>query len=276
MVSSQSVYDQLKRLHVNTQSWGRSEIRELPQILLPDEEIYECVNGIYDAGFALLVATDVRVLLIDKKPLNYLTVEDVRFDMITEIDYSHRMVGAAISISAGSKNLVFRSYNKPRLRKLISHVQHCMAEAKRQHQMQQEGQNLHLENINQQLQLYLLAQQGHERELTRRLFEVQATAAQQAPVFQPQLPVSSAQPESYALSDQLAAEAQAEIFGKPNAPVSLRPAMQPTVDEMGNIQFDPNRTAYSRVPLSLRHRNFGRAATIGSSLTKAASVTTAQ
>src|ERR1035438_180349 len=119
MVSKQSVDEQLERLGFNLHGWGQAEIKELPNILLPGEEIYELVNGIYEGGFALAVATDVRVLLIDKKPMKYLTVEDLRFDMISEIDYSHRLFGAQIHISTGSKNLSFRSYNQPRLRKMI-------------------------------------------------------------------------------------------------------------------------------------------------------------
>lgn len=256
MVSAESVREQLKRLHINAESWGRSEYRELPGILLPDEEIYECVNGMYEAGFALLIATDIRVLLVDRKPLNYLTVEDLRFDMINEIDYSHRLIGAQIDISAGSHDLIFRSYNKNRLRKLIGHVQHCMAEAKRQHQLQQEGQNNHLERLNEQLQLYLLAQQGNERELTRRLIEAQEV--NKKPQADSPL-VERAPIESFAISDQLAQAAQAEIFGKHAvAPVSM-PA-----SDITSLQFDPAKTAYTRIPLSLRHRNFGRAATSAS------------
>lgn len=171
MTSSESVYEQLERLRFNVHSWGRSEIRELPKILLPTEEIYECVNGLYEGGFALLVATNFRVLLIDKKPLNYLTVEDLRFDMINEIDYSHRLFGAQISIVTGPKNLIFRSYNQVRLRKLINHVQHCMAEAKRLQSQHQEGQNESLVKINQQLQAYLIAQNKNQQDLSRQLAE---------------------------------------------------------------------------------------------------------
>src|SRR5882757_2242816 len=123
MVTMQSVVEQLKRIDFNHLAWGRSETKELPHILVPDEKIYELVNGIYEGGFALLVATNFRMLLIDKKPMNYLTVEDLRFDMISEIDYAHRLLGARISISTGSKNLKFTSYNQHRLRKLITHVQ---------------------------------------------------------------------------------------------------------------------------------------------------------
>jgi hypothetical protein len=165
MVTRKVVIDQLNKINFKHDGWGRSEVSELPHIILPDEEIYECVNGYYDGGFALLVATNIRVLLIDKKPLNYLSVEDMRFDMISEMDYNHRLFGADISISSGGKNLHFRSYNQARLRKLIGHVQHCMAESKKKQDDHQEGQIQHLEQINKQLQSFLIAQQQYQNEL---------------------------------------------------------------------------------------------------------------
>lgn len=165
MVSEKSIQQQLKRIGFKSHGWGRGEINELPHIILPKEEIYEMVNGIYEGGFALLIATDVRVLLIDKKPLNFLTVEDLRFEMINELDYSHRLFGAEISITSGNKILRFRSYNQPRLRKLISHVQHCMAEAKKQQSTHQVDQKHHLQQINEQLQTYLLAQHNYQQQL---------------------------------------------------------------------------------------------------------------
>src|ERR1035438_2964716 len=165
MVTRKVVIDQLKKINFKHDGWGRSEVSELPHIILPDEEIYECVNGFYDGGFALLVATNIRVLLVDKKPLNYLSVEDMRFDMISEMDYNHRLFGADISISSGGKNLHFRSYNQARLRKLIGHVQHCMAESKKRQDVHQEGQIQHLDQINKQLQSFLIAQQQYQNEI---------------------------------------------------------------------------------------------------------------
>src|SRR5579884_4222648 len=162
MVSRKEIVDQLKRIGFKHNGWGKGEIAELERIILPDEEIYECVNGAYEGGFALLVATDVRVLLVDKKPLNFLTVEDMRFDMISEIDYNHRLFGADISISSGSKLMKFRSYNQQRLRKLIGHVQHCMAESKEKQTVHADSQVSHLEQINKQLQAYLIAQHQYQ------------------------------------------------------------------------------------------------------------------
>lgn len=169
MVDAKSVQAQLKRIKFNPNTWGRAEIAELPNILLPNEKIYECVNGTYEGGFALLVATNTRVLLVDKKPLNYLTVEDLRFDMINELDYSHRLMGARITITTGNKTLRFRSYNQERLRKLLSHVQHRMSEIKEEQSEHAENQKQHLEEINKQLQAYLLAQYEQQMRLHQQL-----------------------------------------------------------------------------------------------------------
>jgi hypothetical protein len=183
MVDVASVEAQLKRIKFNWKAWGRAEAKELPHILHPDEKVYECVNGIYDGGFALLVSTDMRVLLIDKKPLNYLTVEDLRFDMINEIDYNHRLMGAKIRISAGSKTLQFMSFNQSRLRKLIGHVQDRMSEIKKEATEHQENQKQHLAQINQQLQAYLLAQ--HQQLMQMQQAQAQGANANQIQPIKP-------------------------------------------------------------------------------------------
>src|SRR4030088_2050442 len=132
MISKSNLDKQLKQIHFNGNGWGRGEVKELCNILMPSEEIDECVNGFYEAGFALLVATRDRLLLVDKKPMNYLTVEDIRFDMICEFDYSHRLIGAEVKIStSGNKALHFTSWNQARLRRLLGFMQFRMTEVKK-------------------------------------------------------------------------------------------------------------------------------------------------
>jgi hypothetical protein len=302
MVSQKYVDKQLKEINFNPHGWGRGEIKELPNIILPDEQIYECVNGIYDGGFALLVSTDIRVLLVDQKPMNYLTVEDMRFDMISEMDYSHRLFGARISISSGNKNLKFLSYNQPRLRKLIGHVQHCMAESKKKQSSHDETQVQHLEKINEQLQAYLIAQQQQQAKIQEQLannmsgngqkdFEMpepvkpspeladylfaqsllaqhQSQAGQQLAeqaVSQPQAkPVAEPAPEPAPAQkpapiqtsddDDLVEEGRKEVFGK------HLPQM-PSMPHLPNAkEVNPINIAYSKLPMALRNREFGRGA----------------
>jgi hypothetical protein len=116
---------------------GRSELKELAYVLLPGETLKHCVNGTYDGGFALLAATDQRVLLVDKKPL-YLTLEDIRFDMIVEIDFNHRLLNANVFICTPNKSLRFVAYNHARLRALFHFVQTRVAEIRQHYTMLQQ------------------------------------------------------------------------------------------------------------------------------------------
>ncbi len=122
MVTALEVQQQLKTLGVEISFWGRAEMRELQHILVPEEQITHCVMGRYEGGFALLTATDRRLLLIDKKPL-YLTLEDVRYDMISEVDFSHRLMNATVNIHTVNKVLNFTSMRNNHLRKLTAYLQ---------------------------------------------------------------------------------------------------------------------------------------------------------
>lgn len=140
MISKKAVEEQLKHIGFGFRFWGRAEVNELNKILLDDEIIAECVNGEYSNGFALLVATNHRVLLVDKKPMLYLTVEDLRYDMITEFNYSHRMLNASINIYTTNKTLTFVSWNQGRLRRLLEYTQQRVLEMRQQNHMAQQFQ----------------------------------------------------------------------------------------------------------------------------------------
>lgn len=185
MISREALLEQVDKIGFNPNGWGRSEVNELANILMPDEEIEEMVNGYYEAGFALLVATKYRVLLVDKKPLNYLTVEDLRFDMISEFDYSHRVVGAHVSINSGNKTLEFTSLNQKRLRELLNYVQIRMTQMKKDLEGQQHEQKQHLEEMNAQLKEYLenahlqmqAQQQDHQLQMQKGQYVLPAPVA---------------------------------------------------------------------------------------------------
>ncbi|MEO8785040.1 MAG: PH domain-containing protein [Candidatus Saccharimonadales bacterium] len=122
MISIKEVERQLKALGQNYRFWGRPEIMELPNILMPGEQIQAHVNGRYHGGFASFCATDQRLLLIDKK-LFYLTVEDLRFDMINEIDFSAQLLSGTINVCTPTKTMTFTTLHPQDLRKLATYIQ---------------------------------------------------------------------------------------------------------------------------------------------------------
>lgn len=122
MVHIDEVNKQLRRLGAHNMLWCRAELRELPKILFRGEQIEHIVTGRYEGGFALLVATNNRVLLIDKKPF-YLTLEDVRYDMISDVLFYHRLIDATVRLGNMNKTIVFTAYNRSKLRELTAYIQ---------------------------------------------------------------------------------------------------------------------------------------------------------
>lgn len=127
MVDSYIVRKQLQHLGVHQHFWGKPERAELPNILIDGEIIEHIQYGYYSGGLATLVATNHRLLLVDKKVF-FLTLEDIRYDMIAEVDYGHQWVGATIHIRSFSKDLKFQSFNKDNLRGITGFIQHKVME----------------------------------------------------------------------------------------------------------------------------------------------------
>ncbi|MDB5183317.1 MAG: hypothetical protein JWO47_1101 [Candidatus Saccharibacteria bacterium] len=131
MVQMQIIEDQLAAIGADFHFWGRAEKRELRNILVEGEIINHCLNGRYEGGFAMLCATDRRLLLIDKKPL-YLTLEDIRYDMISEVDFSHRLMDATMKICTVNKTVSFTSFHNTTLRELTAYLQDRVMETRHQ------------------------------------------------------------------------------------------------------------------------------------------------
>jgi len=136
MISLSQVEAQLEKAGCNFKFWGRAEIRELCNILIQGETIIQAVNGRYEGGFAMLCLTDHRLLLIDRKPM-FLTLEDIRFDMISEIDYHARLLENTVHIITPNRTLVFKSWNQKRLRQLLNETQQRVMEIRQHFMLQQ-------------------------------------------------------------------------------------------------------------------------------------------
>lgn len=122
MVTHHEIDRQLKAIGADFRFWGRGEMRELEHIIIPGEQIMYCINGRYEGGFAMLCVTNQRVVLIDKKPL-YLTIEDIRFDMISELDFNQRLLDSTLVVYTINKTLRFTVLKSALLRRATGYLQ---------------------------------------------------------------------------------------------------------------------------------------------------------
>lgn len=128
MVHLSVIEARLTHLGVRLSRWFRAEIRELQHILMDHERIVALVPGRYFGGYAILVATDQRLLLIDKKTF-FMNVEDIRYDMISEIDFSYRLVESTLILFTVNKQHRFNTVKyKPQLRALTNYLQQRVME----------------------------------------------------------------------------------------------------------------------------------------------------
>lgn len=132
MISAKEIDRQLKNIGVSFWFFGNAELRELRHILVEGEVIEHCILGRYEGGYAVLCGTNLRLLLIDKKPF-YLTLEDIRYDMIVEVDFAHRLIDATIHVMTPNKDLKFTSLKKGELRLMASFVQQRVLAYRQQH-----------------------------------------------------------------------------------------------------------------------------------------------
>ena len=96
---------------------GRAEIKELRKILTSSEVIYQCIHGYYQGGSGVLVVTNKRVLLIDKRPF-YLNLEEISYESIKNVTFSTQFLKATINIRSKVSKLTFSSISDARLKEI--------------------------------------------------------------------------------------------------------------------------------------------------------------
>jgi len=132
MVHPSVIEARLGELRFRFSRWFRPEIHELQHILLDHEKIIALACGRYFGSFALLVATDQRLLLIDKRVF-FMTIEDTRYDMISEIDFNMQAYYANLTVYTVNKTHKFTSIkHRQLLRDLTHYVQRRVMEFRNQ------------------------------------------------------------------------------------------------------------------------------------------------
>jgi hypothetical protein len=107
-------YD-LNRLHMAGRWLGLAEIAQLPKVLMTDEKIESMIYGIYPAGPAIMLATNRRLLLVDKTPLKLIT-EDISYSSLSGVECDEGIFFSTVTIFSRFQTFVFKFVNRERAR----------------------------------------------------------------------------------------------------------------------------------------------------------------
>lgn len=103
----EEIKDELEKLDINPTFFARKEIRELPNVLSEDEKIVYLVEGRNKTTkhHIILVATDRRLIFIDKEFMYGLKVEDFSYEKVSSIQYEKSLMLASIDIQISENTL---------------------------------------------------------------------------------------------------------------------------------------------------------------------------
>ena len=122
MPSLEEVKSQIEHLGGATKLLGFKEIKELPKILWEDEQVEKLVQGRYGKGIGILVATNKRLIFVDKGLIYGLRVEDFPYDKISSIQYETGLVYGEIKIFASGNKADIEHVNKKHAKNFAEYV----------------------------------------------------------------------------------------------------------------------------------------------------------
>lgn len=130
MPTLEEVKNQILHLDGASKFLAYKEIKELPNILWEDEIIEKIVQGLYETKQGVLVATNKRLIFVDKGLIYGLHVEDFPYNKITSIQYKTGLILGEIAIFAAGNRADIRNIVKRQARNFCDYVRARMTEIK--------------------------------------------------------------------------------------------------------------------------------------------------
>jgi hypothetical protein len=107
----------------------RMDSRYVPHIIHPDETIKGTVYGRFESGNAMLIATDRRVIFLDKKPM-YVNEDEVTYNIVSGVDFGHVGIGATVTLHTRVKDYKIRTLNEACAKNFVSYIEsRCLEQA---------------------------------------------------------------------------------------------------------------------------------------------------
>lgn len=91
------IYKELRKAGLIGYSLLSMETRYLPKIIHEKEHIEAAVFGFYKDGTAMLVATNLRIMFLDRKPF-YTIMDEVTYEMVAGVAVSNQVLFSSVTL----------------------------------------------------------------------------------------------------------------------------------------------------------------------------------
>lgn len=120
------ITQELKDAGVSRYGLWKMESRYLPKIIHPTEHIGGVAYGPSDNGSAMLVATDRRVVYLDRKPL-FINQEEVTYGVVAGVSFSHAGPGSTVTLHTRIRDYKIQTLNRRAADQFVQYIeQRCL------------------------------------------------------------------------------------------------------------------------------------------------------
>lgn len=112
MATLDKIQEKIKNMDEVSKLYARKEIKELPNILWENEQLEKLEQGLLVNHSGILVATNSRLIFVDKRMFGGLNVENFPYDKISSIQYNTGWVMGKITIFGSGNKAVIEQVEK--------------------------------------------------------------------------------------------------------------------------------------------------------------------
>lgn len=116
------VIEELKLLGASWYGQTFMEARYLPRIIHPDEHLEGVVYGWQPVGIVMMVATDRRVLFVDKKPL-YVRDDEISYASIRGVSQAYKIFLTTVVLHTQVDDFIVNTFNQKCVRLFVKAIE---------------------------------------------------------------------------------------------------------------------------------------------------------
>lgn len=105
----------------------KAEARYLPHVIHLDEEIGGAVSGWHENGSAMLIATDRRVIFLDKKPI-YTTKDEITYDVVAGVRLDVGGISTVLTLHTRIREYKLKFVNPGCAKRFIRYIENQQLE----------------------------------------------------------------------------------------------------------------------------------------------------
>ena len=120
------ILSELRSLGMSSYGLIHAEVGQLIAILHYDEYLGGVVYGHSNQGFALLAATDRRIIFVDAKPL-FVTKNELTYDVVSGVSFSHTGIQYMVTLHTKVADYTIHTYNRRCAENFVAYIEsHCL------------------------------------------------------------------------------------------------------------------------------------------------------